>query len=80
MYQFIGNATLSISPSTYFSNLPISSIHGRKGCQLQIVMEEGPNSRFSWKDPKLSTLLNLLRCHGIKKGNHVWWYEVVFMC
>ena len=31
------------------------------------------NSRFSWKK-------GLLRCHRIKKGDHVWLYEIVSKC
>ena len=42
-------------------------MHGRKAA----------NSRFSWKNgQKLSALINLLRCHGIKRVDH----EVVWSC
>ena len=40
----------------------------------------GPNSGFRERRAQIINLINLLRCHGINKDDHVWWYEAVSKC
>ena len=53
-----------------FVNNLSRTMHGNRGGQLQVFME--------WS--KIINFINLLHCHGIKKCDHVWWYEVVSKC
>ena len=61
----------SIPPSNYiFQTCPWVGAHGRKG----------PTQIFKWEWPQIINFINPLHYHGIKKGDHVCWYEVVSKC